>query len=55
MSALSFCAASGASTRAAGIDVRIEHSIGYGVYLRLLDRDADHMIVALLQTEMEKM
>lgn len=35
-------------------DVRIEHSIGYGVYMRLLDRDADHMIVAQLQTEMEK-
>ena len=34
-------------------DVRIEHSIGYGVYMRLLDRDADQQIVDALQTEME--
>ncbi len=35
-------------------DVRIEHSIGYGVYMRLLDRDADQRIVDALQAEMEK-
>ncbi len=35
-------------------DVRIEHSIGYGVYMRLLDRDADQKTVDALQTEMEK-
>ena len=36
------------------VDVRIEHSIGYGVYMRLLDRDADQQIVDNLQAEMEK-
>ena len=35
-------------------DVRIEHSIGYGVYMRLLDRDATQEIVSALQAEMEK-
>ena len=35
-------------------DVRIEHSIGYGVYMRLLDRAADQQIVDSLQKEMEK-
>ena len=34
-------------------DVRIEHSIGYGVYMRLLDRDADQQTVDALQAEME--
>ena len=34
-------------------DVRIEHSIGYGVYMRLLDRAADQAIVDALQREME--
>ena len=34
-------------------DIRIEHSIGYGVYMRLLDRDADQQIVDALQAEME--
>ena len=34
-------------------DVRIEHSIGYGVYMRLLDRDADQQTVDTLQAEME--
>ncbi|MDO5325321.1 MAG: nucleoside kinase [Clostridia bacterium] len=34
-------------------DVRIEHSIGYGVYMRLLDRDATGEIVGKLQAEME--
>ena len=34
-------------------DVRIEHSIGYGVYMRLLDRDASQDIVDALQKEME--
>ena len=36
-----------------GEDVRIEHSIGYGVYMRLLNRNADEATVALLQKEME--
>ena len=35
-------------------DIRIEHSIGYGVYMRLLDRDADQATVDALQKEMEK-
>ncbi len=35
-------------------DVRIEHSIGYGFYMRLLDRDADQQTVDALQSEMEK-
>ena len=35
-------------------DVRIEHSIGHGVYMRLLDREADQQIVDALQKEMEK-
>lgn len=35
-------------------DMRIEHSIGYGVYMRLLDRDATQDIVDALQAEMEK-
>ncbi|MBR5110973.1 MAG: nucleoside kinase [Clostridia bacterium] len=35
-------------------DVRIEHSIGYGVYMRLLDREATQEIVDSLQAEMEK-
>ena len=35
-------------------DVRIEHSIGYGVYMRFLNRDADAETVAALQAEMEK-
>ena len=34
-------------------DVRIEHSIGYGVYMRLLDRDTDQQTVDSLQAEME--
>ena len=34
-------------------DVRIEHSIGYGVFMRLLDRDATAQTVAALQAEME--
>ena len=34
-------------------DVRIEHSIGYGVYMRLLDRDSDEPTVSALQKEME--
>ncbi len=37
-----------------GLHVRIEHSIGYGVYMRLLDRDATQEIVSALQAEMEK-
>ena len=35
-------------------DVRIEHSIGHGVYMRLLDRGADQATVDALQAEMEK-
>ncbi len=35
-----------------GADVRIEHSIGYGVYMRLLDRDATQQIVDSLQADM---
>lgn len=34
-------------------DVRIEHSIGYGVYMRILDRDATKEIVDALQKEMQ--
>ena len=34
--------------------VRIEHSIGYGVYMRFLDREADEETVALLEKEMRK-
>lgn len=34
--------------------LRIEHSIGYGVYMRLLGQDADEETVARLQAEMEK-
>lgn len=34
--------------------VRIEHSIGYGVYMRLMDRDTDRETVALLEAEMQK-
>ena len=37
-----------------GIHLRIEHSIGYGVYMRFLDREADAETVASLQAEMEK-
>ena len=37
-----------------GEDVRIEHSIGYGVFMRLLHRDADQETVSALQKEMEK-
>ena len=37
-----------------GRDVRIEHSIGYGVYMRILDQDADEATVSALQAEMEK-
>ena len=36
-----------------GEDVRIEHSIGYGVYMRLLDRDAHEADAAALQEAME--
>lgn len=34
--------------------VRIEHSIGYGVYMRFLDRDADEATVARIEAEMRK-
>ena len=34
--------------------VRIEHSIGYGVYMRFLERDADEETVALIEKEMQK-
>ncbi len=37
-----------------GLHVRIEHSIGYGVYMRFLEQDADEKIVSALQREMEK-
>ena len=37
-----------------GCDIRVEHSIGYGIYARLLDRDADQETVDALQSEMEK-
>ena len=37
-----------------GTHVRIEHSIGYGVYMRLLERDVDEDTAAALQAEMEK-
>ena len=36
-----------------GLHLRIEHSIGYGVYMRLLERDADAETVERLQAEME--
>ena len=34
--------------------VRIEHSIGYGVYMRFLDRDADEETVEKLEAEMHR-
>lgn len=37
-----------------GLHVRIEHSIGYGVYMRFIEQDADEDIVSALQREMEK-
>ncbi|MBQ4639816.1 MAG: nucleoside kinase [Clostridia bacterium] len=37
-----------------GCHVRIEHSIGYGVYMRFLDRDADEETVAALEKEMQR-
>lgn len=37
-----------------GVHVRIEHSIGYGVYMRLLERQVDAETVALLEGEMRK-
>ena len=36
-----------------GQDVRIEHSIGYGVYMHLLGREADQQTVNALQKEMK--
>ncbi|MBR6186223.1 MAG: nucleoside kinase [Clostridia bacterium] len=36
-----------------GQDVRIEHSIGYGVYMHLLDRALDQETVSALQKEMK--
>ena len=37
-----------------GVHLRIEHSIGYGVYMRFLEREADAETVEKLQAEMEK-
>lgn len=37
-----------------GLHVRIEHSIGYGVYMRLVERDLTDGDIAALQAEMEK-
>lgn len=37
-----------------GKRMRIEHSIGYGIYMRLMDGELNEEIVALLQAEMEK-
>ena len=37
-----------------GRDIRIEHSIGYGVYMRILDMEADQKTVSALQQEMKK-
>jgi len=37
-----------------GKDIRIEHSIGYGVYIRLLDGELDDETVVSLQKEMER-
>ncbi|MBE5787384.1 MAG: nucleoside kinase [Clostridiales bacterium] len=36
------------------LHLRIEHSIGYGVYMRFLEQDADQQTVDALQAEMEK-
>lgn len=40
--------------RLPGAKIRIEHSIGYGVYLRFLDREADQETVDMLQEEMTR-
>ncbi|MBQ9943923.1 MAG: nucleoside kinase [Clostridia bacterium] len=37
-----------------GCRVRIEHSIGYGVYMRFLGRDADEKTVAAVEREMRE-
>lgn len=37
-----------------GVRVRIEHSIGYGVYMRLLGKEADEQTVSALQAEMKR-
>ena len=37
-----------------GTKLRVEHSIGYGVYMRFLDRDADEETVEKLEAEMHR-
>ncbi len=37
-----------------GFDIRIEHSVGYGIYMRILGRDADEETTQKLEREMKR-
>lgn len=37
-----------------GMHLRIEHSLGYGVYMRILEKELDEKTVAALEKEMQK-